>query len=172
MSVAIVGVGLIGGSIGKALQARRLAERIIGVGRSAASLAEARRHGAVTETTRDLAAGVAAAELVVVTAGAKQKPGQTRMDLAGSTVALMQKVIPTLVERSPGATVIMVTNPVDVTTQAALKISGLALVDADVPGWKKIVKSEQLPFVAPAGEAAEGVSVDELRARTGVAFDA
>ena len=74
-SVAIVGVGLIGGSIGKALQARRLAERIIGVGRSAASLAEARRHGAVTETTRDLAAGVAAAELVVVTAGVAAIPG-------------------------------------------------------------------------------------------------
>ena len=64
-------------------------------------------------------------DVVVVTAGAKQKPGQTRMDLAGSTVALMQKVIPPLVERSPDATFIMVTNPVDVTTQAALKISGL-----------------------------------------------
>ena len=74
-SVAIVGVGLIGGSIGKALQARRLAERIIGVGRSAASLAEARRNGVVTETTRDLAAGVAAAELVVVTAGVAAIPG-------------------------------------------------------------------------------------------------
>ena len=74
-SVAIVGVGLIGGSIGKALQARRLTERIIGIGRSSASLAEARRHGAVTETTRDLAAGVAAAELVVVTAGVAAIPG-------------------------------------------------------------------------------------------------
>jgi len=74
-AVAIVGVGLIGGSVGKALKARRLAERIIGVGRSTASLEEARRHGAVTETTRDLAAGVAAANLVVVTAGVAAIPG-------------------------------------------------------------------------------------------------
>ncbi|MHB8974222.1 MAG: secretin N-terminal domain-containing protein [Pirellulaceae bacterium] len=37
--------------------------------------------------------------------------------------------------------------------ESALKISGLALVDAEVPGWKKIVKAEQLPNVAPAGEA-------------------
>jgi prephenate dehydrogenase len=73
-SVAIVGVGLIGGSVGQALRARRLAERIVGVGRSAASLEEARRHGAVTETSRDLAAAVATADLVVVTAGVASIP--------------------------------------------------------------------------------------------------
>ncbi len=67
-SVAIVGVGLIGGSVGKALQARRLAARVIGVGRSAASLAEAKRHGVITETSLDLTA-VAEADLVVVAAG-------------------------------------------------------------------------------------------------------
>jgi type II secretory pathway component GspD/PulD (secretin) len=41
--------------------------------------------------------------------------------------------------------------------ESALKISGLALVDAEVPGWKKIVKAEQLPTVAQAigpGESA------------------
>ncbi|RLS31009.1 MAG: prephenate dehydrogenase/arogenate dehydrogenase family protein [Planctomycetota bacterium] len=65
-SVAIVGVGLIGGSIGLALKARGIAQRVIGVGRSEPSLAEARRLGAVDETTTDLAAGVATANLVVV----------------------------------------------------------------------------------------------------------
>ena len=64
-------------------------------------------------------------DVVVITAGAKQKPGETRMDLAASTVNLMKKVIPPLVERSPEAIFLMVTNPVDVTTYAALKISGL-----------------------------------------------
>jgi len=67
--VAIVGVGLIGGSVGLALVSRRLAGRVIGVGRSAASLAEAKRRGTVTETTTDLAAGVAEADLVVVATG-------------------------------------------------------------------------------------------------------
>ena len=47
---------MIGGSVGLALTFRRLAKRIIGVGRSAASLAEAKRCGAVTETTTTLAA--------------------------------------------------------------------------------------------------------------------
>lgn len=41
--------------------------------------------------------------------------------------------------------------------ESALKISGLALVDAEVPGWKKIVKAELLANVAPAGDASEAV---------------
>lgn len=65
-TVAIVGVGLIGGSIGLALQARRLSGRVIGVGRSAESLAAARRAKVVTESSLDLAAAVAEADLVVV----------------------------------------------------------------------------------------------------------
>lgn len=64
-------------------------------------------------------------DIVVITAGAKQRPGETRMDLAASTVELMKRVIPPLVERSPNAIFMLVTNPVDVTTYAALKISGL-----------------------------------------------
>jgi prephenate dehydrogenase len=72
-TVAIVGAGLIGGSIGKALRSRSLAKRIIGIGRSASGLDAARRAGAVTETTTDLTA-VAAADLVVVAAGVAAIP--------------------------------------------------------------------------------------------------
>ena len=65
-TVAIVGVGLIGGSIGLALRRRGLARSVVGVGRRASSLRKARRYGTVTSTTTNLARGVAAAELVVV----------------------------------------------------------------------------------------------------------
>jgi prephenate dehydrogenase len=64
--VAIVGVGLIGGSIGLALRQRGLAERVTGIGRRQTSLRTARRAGAATNTTIDLAKGVADAELVIV----------------------------------------------------------------------------------------------------------
>lgn len=67
----------------------------------------------------------AGADVVVVTAGAAQKPGQSRLELADSTVGLMRKLIPSLLEVAPDATYIMVTNPVDVVTYASLKISGL-----------------------------------------------
>jgi prephenate dehydrogenase len=64
-TIAIVGVGLIGGSIGLALKRRRLARRVVGVGRRASSLAAARRRGTIDRGTTDLARGVADAELTV-----------------------------------------------------------------------------------------------------------
>jgi len=65
-TVTVVGVGLIGGSIGLALRERGLAKAVIGVGRRQTSLRTARRVGAVTNTTIDLTRGVAEADLVVV----------------------------------------------------------------------------------------------------------
>lgn len=63
-------------------------------------------------------------DVVVITAGAKQQPGQTRMDLAGATISLMDKVLPPLLEAAPNAIYVLVTNPVDVVTYAAIKKSG------------------------------------------------
>jgi L-lactate dehydrogenase len=65
------------------------------------------------------------ADLVVITAGAKQKPGQTRLELAEANVNLSRKLIPQLLEVAPDAILLLVTNPVDVITYAALKFSGL-----------------------------------------------
>lgn len=64
--VTILGVGLIGGSIGLALRERDLAERIVGVGRRQTSLDSALKHQVVDEATVDLAAGVADADVVIV----------------------------------------------------------------------------------------------------------
>ena len=64
--VAIVGVGLIGGSIGLAITRRGLAQSVVGIGRQAKTLAAARELGAIQETSLDLATGVAGADLVLV----------------------------------------------------------------------------------------------------------
>ena len=64
--VVIVGVGLIGGSIGLALRERGLAGQIVGVGRRQASLDQALDCGTISRGTLDLAEGVAQADLVVV----------------------------------------------------------------------------------------------------------
>src|SRR5205085_10988516 len=65
-SLAIVGVGLIGGSAGLAARERGVARRVVGVGRSAESLAAARRAGCIDDGTPDLAAAVRDANLVLV----------------------------------------------------------------------------------------------------------
>lgn len=64
--VAIIGPGLIGGSMGMALQKRGLASTVVGVGRRQESLDRALQVGAVNEVTLDLRDGVAGADLVVL----------------------------------------------------------------------------------------------------------
>ena len=65
-TIAIIGVGLIGGSIGLALRKRNLAQHIVGIGRSTKTLDRAIQLGCVTEATTDIAEGVKQAELIVV----------------------------------------------------------------------------------------------------------
>ena len=67
----------------------------------------------------------AGADVVMVTAGAKQRPGQSRLDLAEATIGLVRTIMPRLVEVAPDAVYVMVTNPVDIVTYAALRVSGL-----------------------------------------------
>lgn len=72
-------------------------------------------------TGSDDIAVTAHSAIVVVTAGAKQKPGQSRLDLAAANVAMAQTLTPALLEQSPDAVIIFVTNPVDVVTFAATR---------------------------------------------------
>jgi prephenate dehydrogenase len=64
--LAIVGLGLLGGSVAKAARAESLAREIVGVGRNAANLAPALRDGAVDHVTTDLREGLAGADMVVL----------------------------------------------------------------------------------------------------------
>ena len=65
------------------------------------------------------------ADMVVITAGARQKPGQSRLDLAGATINIMKSIIPNMVKVAPNAIYMLITNPVDVVTHVSMKISGL-----------------------------------------------
>jgi L-lactate dehydrogenase len=65
------------------------------------------------------------ADVLVMTVGGLPKAGQTRLDLAGESVAICRDLLPPLLDVAPGAVVLIVTNPVDVVTYAALKILGL-----------------------------------------------
>ncbi|MDE3199342.1 MAG: L-lactate dehydrogenase [Acidobacteriota bacterium] len=64
-------------------------------------------------------------DVVVMTAGAKQKPGQTRLDLAEANAAICSRLLPEVVRMAPDAIQFIVTNPVDVMTELALKLTGL-----------------------------------------------
>lgn len=64
--VGIIGVGLIGGSLGMGIVQRGLSREVVGIGRSPENLREAERMGAVTRTAASLAEGVRGADLVIV----------------------------------------------------------------------------------------------------------
>ncbi len=70
-------------------------------------------------------ADVKDSDLVVVTAGRKQNPGQTRLELARANVELFREMIPQLVKYAPEAVYLIVSNPVDVLAYAAFRFSGL-----------------------------------------------
>jgi len=99
------------------------------------------------------------ADVVIFTAGAKQKPGQTRMDLAGATIALIAKVLPRLVEVAPDAVQLIVTNPVDVVTYAALTVSGLP--DNQVFGSGTLLDTSRLRYLVSQHT---GVAVQNVHA--------
>lgn len=65
------------------------------------------------------------ADVVVITAGAKQKPGQSRLELADANVRICRDLVPALLDVAPDALLLLVTNPVDVLTYATLEFSGL-----------------------------------------------
>lgn len=74
-----------------------------------------------TESYQD----VRGSDIVVITAGASQKPGETRLDLAAKNIAIIEDIIPKVVNAAPEAVILMVTNPVDVLTYKAYHIAGL-----------------------------------------------
>jgi L-lactate dehydrogenase len=70
-------------------------------------------------------ADCAEADLVVVTAGAKQKPGETRLDLTKRNTGIVGGIIGDIMAHHFSGILLMVSNPVDVLTQVAWKVSGL-----------------------------------------------
>lgn len=62
--------------------------------------------------------------IVIITAGANQKPDETRLDLVSKNIAIYKKIIPQIVEVNKECILLVVSNPVDILTYAAIKISG------------------------------------------------
>jgi L-lactate dehydrogenase len=67
---------------------------------------------------------IAEAGFVIIAAGANQKPGETRLDLAAKNIEVFRGIVGEIVKRNRDCMLLVVTNPVDVLTYAALKFSG------------------------------------------------
>jgi L-lactate dehydrogenase len=131
--LAIIGAGAVGTSLAYAAMIRESAREIAlydirpeKVEAEVLDLAHGSQFtGSASVTGGTDLAVVEGANVVVITAGAKQHPGQSRLDLAAVNVELLRDLMPRLVERAPKAVFIVVSNPCDVLAVAAHRISGL-----------------------------------------------
>lgn len=66
----------------------------------------------------------AGSDIIVITAGASQKPGETRIDLVSRNIVILKDIISQITKYNNDCILLMVTNPVDILTYAAYKLSG------------------------------------------------
>jgi len=67
----------------------------------------------------------AGAAVTVIAAGAAQKPGETRLQLVQKNAAIFKQIVPLVARHNPDGIILVTTNPVDVLTYVAWKVSGL-----------------------------------------------
>jgi L-lactate dehydrogenase len=151
--VAIVGAGAVGAAIAYAAQIRGVCRQLalfdLNADKVRAEVLDL-NHGLQFTPTAEITGSsdlevCSGADVVVITAGAKQRPGQTRLELATANVAMCRDLVPRLVEQAPDTLLLMVTNPVDVVTYAAQKFSGLPA--RRVFGSGTVLDSSRLRFL-------------------------
>lgn len=131
--VTVVGAGAVGASAAYAMLIRKAARQVV-LYDIAEQKVEAEvldlLHGTSFTGSSTVTGGAdisltAGSHVVVITAGAKQNPGQTRMDLAATNARIISGMMPQLLEASPDAIFVIVTNPCDVLAVIAQQVTGL-----------------------------------------------
>ncbi|GAA2000349.1 L-lactate dehydrogenase [Microbacterium ulmi] len=131
--VTVVGAGSVGSSVAYAAlirgSARHVALYDIATEKAEAEVLDL-AHGTQFTGSSDIVGGsdisvIEGSHVVVITAGAKQKPGQTRIELAGVNAGILRSMMPQLLSVAPNAIYVVVTNPCDVLTVLAQEATGL-----------------------------------------------
>lgn len=132
MKVGIVGAGMVGSAAGFALALRGGASEVVFVDRSAdlaVAQAEDVGHAVPFAHPCKLSAGdyeaLAGAGVVILAAGVAQKPGESRLSLLTRNAEVFADVIGRVRAVAPEALLIVASNPVDIMTEVALRVSGL-----------------------------------------------
>ena len=132
MKVGIVGAGMVGSAAGYALALTGHASHVVLVDRNAAlaqAQAEDIAHAVPFASATVVEAGeypaLAGAGVVILAAGVAQKPGETRLELLGRNAEVFAEVVAEVRRAAPDAILLIASNPVDVMTQAATRMSGL-----------------------------------------------
>jgi L-lactate dehydrogenase len=136
MKVGIVGAGFVGAAAANALVLRGIPTEVVLVdldeGRAVAEAADVAHVTPFAAPVRIDAGGyedLAGSRVVVVTAGAAQSSGESRLDLLARNAGIVTAVVDDVLRHAPGALLLIATNPVDVMTSVAERCAA----DAGVP---------------------------------------
>lgn len=131
MKIGIIGAGSVGSAAAFSLMMTGVAHRVILIDmneKKANAEAMDIAHAAPFTSAGKIYAGKYAdlegCEIVVVTAGANQKPGETRIDLLARNVKIFESIIPNIAQYAPNCILLITSNPADIMTEVALKLSG------------------------------------------------
>lgn len=131
MKVGIIGAGAVGSATAFALVMRGVARKVVLIDaneKKAQAEAMDIAHAAPFAYANKVKAGtyedLVGAEVVIITAGASQKPGETRIDLLGRNAKIFESIIPEIVKHAPDTILLVTSNPADIMTEVTLKLSG------------------------------------------------
>lgn len=149
---AVIGCGFVGSSSAFALMESRLFNEIVLIDANkdkAEGEAMDISHGMPYVGNIDIYAGnykdLSDAGIIVITAGAGQKPGETRLDLVNKNVEIFKSIIPSITKYNKEAILLVVSNPVDILTYVTLKLSGFP--KERVIGSGTVLDSARLKYV-------------------------
>ncbi len=130
--VAVIGCGFVGSTTAFSLMQSRLFSEMVLVDidqQRAKGEALDISSGIPYNTPMNIYAGTYAdaadASIVIITAGANQKPGESRLDLVQKNAAILKGIVPEIMENGFDGIFLVVSNPVDILTQVVLELSGL-----------------------------------------------
>lgn len=131
VKISIIGAGFVGATTTYALMLGGLCEELVLVDvNKDKAIGEAMdiSHGAAFVKPVKVMSGdyedTKGSDIVVITAGAAQKPGETRLDLVNKNIGIYRQIIPEIVKYSPDSILLVVSNPVDILAYVAYKLSG------------------------------------------------
>lgn len=129
--VAIIGCGFVGSSIAFSLMQKQLFSEMVLIDantKKAEGEAMDLSHGLPYTSPMNIYAGtyddIVDCAMIIITAGANQKPDETRLDLIDKNVRIFKSIIPEISKRNCEGILLIVSNPVDVLTYVAYKLSG------------------------------------------------
>ncbi|HEY4538354.1 MAG TPA: L-lactate dehydrogenase [Erysipelothrix sp.] len=129
--ISIIGAGFVGSTTAFALMNNNVASEIVIVDINhdkAVGEAMDLDQGRVFVSPVNVIAGdypdTAGSDIVIITAGLAQKPGETRIDLVNRNIEIYKELVPNIVKYNPDAILLVVSNPVDILTYVTYQLSG------------------------------------------------